>query len=627
MSIQKIAISLGALGALFGANALPSPQASTYAVKERHHVPRSWKPVGAADKSETINLQIGLKQSNEGTVERHLMEVSDPAHARYGNHLTAAEIADIIRPADDTISMVHAWLREHGIENLDVAPAKDWISIVVPIEKAEQLLQTSYSKYKHVNGDTVNRAPEWSLPLQLHEHIDVVQPTTSFMSPRAQFKPWGPKIEGPPQSLTWWEHTGKHQYGPKPVQGTNLTAQIAAVCNASFVTPDCIRTAYQTINYTVQAANKNSIAVNNYLNETQRRDDAKQFLQLYRPEAVAGADDFKIVIIDGAENYQGPNISRVIAEDHDVEGNLDGQQVLSISWPTPFTAYSTGGSPPFNPDITTPTDTNEPYLAFLNYALAQPKLPYVFSSSYGDDEQTVPESYARRACAGFAQLGARGITYFVSSGDSGVGGDGECYSNDGKNTPEFLPAFPTSCPWVTSVGGTKNFNPEVAVTRFASGAGFSNYFPQPAYQASTVNAYVASLNGLHDGLYNKSGRAYPDVAAQGNYDVVVWAQKIVRVGGTSASSPTFAGVISLVNDALLAAGKKPLGFINPWLYSKAYKTFTDVTIGSSFGCNTTGFPAATGWDAVTGFGTPNFPKLVQAAFQNQGGNWHGPGGW
>lgn len=60
----------------------------------------------------------------------------------------------------------------------------------------------------------------------------------------------------------------------------------------------------------------------------------------------------------------------------------------------------------------------------------------------------------------------------------------------------------------------------------------------------------------------------------------------------------------LVNDALVAAGKKPLGFINPWLYSKAYKTFTDVTIGSSFGCNTTGFPATEGWDAVTGFGTP-----------------------
>jgi tripeptidyl-peptidase-1 len=277
---------------------------------------------------------------------------------------------------------------------------------------------------------------------------------------------------------------------------------------------------------------------------------------------------------------------------------------LGIGYPTPLFAYNTGGSPPFIPSLSTPTDTNEPYLTFLNYVLAQDKLPYVFSSSYGDDEQTVPQSYAIRACAGFAQLGARGITYLVSSGDSGVGSDDTCFSNDGKNTSMFTPAFPTSCPWVTSVGATANFNPETAVTRFASGAGFSNYFTAPEYQQKTVNKYIASLNGLYDGLYNKTGRAYPDLAAQGNLDAIVWGGRTVRVGGTSASSPTVAAILALVNDALIAAGKPQLGFLNPFLYGSAYRTFTDVTIGSSFGCNTKGFPAQAGWDPVTGFGTP-----------------------
>jgi tripeptidyl-peptidase-1 len=72
----------------------------------------------------------------------------------------------------------------------------------------------------------------------------------------------------------------------------------------------------------------------------------------------------------------------------------------------------------------------------------------------------------------------------------------------------------------------------------------------------------------------------------------------------SASSPTAASVISLVNDALLAAGKPVLGFMNPWLYSVGNTAFTDITNGSAIGCNTTGFPAKEGWDAVTGFGTP-----------------------
>jgi tripeptidyl-peptidase I len=79
------------------------------------------------------------------------------------------------------------------------------------------------------------------------------------------------------------------------------------------------------------------------------------------------------------------------------------------------------------------------------------------------------------------------------------------------------------------------------------------------------------------------------------------------VGGSSASSPTFAAVIALVNDALLAKGRKPLGFLNPWIYGGAYKALTDVTAGSSFGCNTSGFPAQEGWDAATGFGTPVSP--------------------
>lgn len=286
-----------------------------------------------------------------------------------------------------------------------------------------------------------------------------------------------------------------------------------------------------------------------------------------------------------------------------------------------MTAFSTGGQPPYIPDMATTSDTNEPYLTWINYALAQSDLPQTISSSYGDDEQTVPESYAKRVCSGFAQLGARGISLIVSSGDAGVGPDGDCFSNtDGKHT--FLPAFPTSCPWVTSVGATANFNPETAVTRFGSGAGFSNYFGAPAYQKPTVDAYIASLNGLYNGLYNKSGRGYPDVAAQGNHDAVVWVGNITTVGGTSASSPTFASVISLVNDALIAAGKQPLGFLNPWIYGGAHKALTDITIGSSIGCNVAGFPAKKGWDAVTGWGTPNFKELVAAAFKKEGG-----GGW
>lgn len=357
----------------------------------------------------------------------------------------------------------------------------------------------------------------------------------------------------------------------------------------------------------------------NYLNETAHRGDIAAFMQHFRPDAISAAKNFKYEVIAGGANKQGPYDEKTIEDQTNMEANMDATQAISMIYPSQFTTWSTGGSPPFHPSKGTPTNTNEPYLVWLDYVLSQRKLPQVISTSYGDDEQSVPISYAKRVCAGMARLGVRGITVFFSSGDKGVGG--ECVSNDGKNTRKFLPNFPCSCPWVTSVGATEAFTPEVATTHFASGGGFSNYFPMPSYQKSVITKYIQSLKGRHHGMYNPNGRAYPDVSAQGAHDVIVWNNKVSTLGGTSAAGPTFAGVITLVNDALIAAGKPPLGFMNPWLYTIGFQALNDVVHGSSFGCETDGFPAQKGWDAVTGFGTPNFPKLVQAAMSSARGHY------
>lgn len=528
--------------------------------------------------------------------------------------MSAEEISSIVTPSDESRDLITAWLEENGITDAVHSPSKDWIHVVIPIEKAEKLLDTSYSIYRHEDGSVLDRTPEWSLPIHLHDHIDVIQPTNSFFRPLPKrvassvASSGAEALTGEAHSLEWWDQVGKGLYGHKS------SSNLSAICNISFTTPECIRTLYGTIDYKPQAAKKNSVAVTNYLNQTSYRADIYQFLKMFRPEAAPAAKTFPIVIIADAVNNQGPLTDEEITDGINVEANLDAEQVLSVSYPTPFTAYSTGGSPPFMPDLATPTNTNEPYLVFLQYILAQKNVPNVLSTSYGDDEQTIPRSYANKVCSGFAQLGARGVSVLFSSGDNGVGSSGKCYSNTEPKEYKFLPAFPAGCPWVTAVGGTEAFEPEVAVKRFGSGAGFSEYFPAPSYQAKTVAAYIKSLKGLYDGFYNKKGRGYPDVAAQGNRDALVSEGKVRTVGGTSASSPTFAGVIALVNDALIAKGKPVLGFLNPWIYSGAYKALNDVTSGSSFGCNTTGFPAQKGWDAVTGFGTPNFPKLVDAAF-------------
>lgn len=95
-------------------------------------------------------------------------------------------------------------------------------------------------------------------------------------------------------------------------------------------------------------------------------------------------------------------------------------------------------------------------MVWLNYILAQSEVPWqVISNSYADDEDTVPPSYAQSVCAGFAQLGARGVSVFFGSGDAGVEGvqpGGNCTLNTNPNKKAFVPCFPGSCPYVTTIG-------------------------------------------------------------------------------------------------------------------------------------------------------------------------------
>lgn len=545
-----------------------------------------------------------------GSILTYRSTVSNPAHARYGQHLSQDEVNDLIKPATETLDQVHEWLEDNGVKThqLQYSSAKDWISVSLPVSEINSLLDTEYSIYSHEEGSHIVRTPEWSLPEHLHAHIDTIQPTNSFFRPkplRSTLKPVGEAVESGAIKAS------------KLASSTNITA----VCTEDGVTPDCPRTLYGTIDYVPAAAGANKVALCNYLGESNNRSDVKIFLETYRPDAVSAAYSFDTIIIDNGNNEQSQENATELEDGKDLEGNLDAETILGIDYPTPMITYNTGGSPPFIPDEYTDTDTNEPYLVWLTYVLGQSSsdLPQTISTSYADDEQTVPYSYATKVCSMFAQLGARGVSVLFASGDSGVGQDPYCVSNDGTDTPTFLPEFPPTCPYVTVVGATKDFAPEVAAydpeNGFYSGGGFSNYFARPSYQESVVSSYLSSAavlssENVTSDLYNASGRGYPDIAAQGQHFITVWNGTEVLLDGTSAATPTATAILALVNDALIAAGKSPLGFLNPWLYAGGFEAFTDILSGASVGCNTAGFPAVEGWDAVTGFGTPYFPAIV-----------------
>lgn len=255
---------------------------------------------------------------------------------------------------------------------------------------------------------------------------------------------------------------------------------------------------------------------------------------------------------------------------------------------------------------------NEPYLDFLTWLLAQNDsvLPQTLSSSYGEEEQSVPRDYSLKVCNMFMQLGARGVSVLFSSGDSGPGD--HCVSNV-DNTPSFGPTFPAGCPFMTAVGATAGTTPEKGIS-FSSG-GFSIHHARPSWQDTAIPAYLDSIGDTYASLFNASGRGFPDVAAQGYNFAIVDGGVITSASGTSASAPVFAGVVALLNAARKSQKKPPLGFLNPWLYQNQV-ALTDITEGRSTGCSnldtTASWNCTPGWDPVTGLGTPIFDRLLAA---------------
>lgn len=115
-----------------------------YKVKERIAPPRGWQKISSAPADHIIHLRIGLPQSHFDELERHLYEVSDPFHSRYGQHLSKTEVEELVAPPRASLNLVNEWLGAFGLKEEDFvrSSAKDWVTVKVPINVAEQMLNT-----------------------------------------------------------------------------------------------------------------------------------------------------------------------------------------------------------------------------------------------------------------------------------------------------------------------------------------------------------------------------------------------------------------------------------------------------------------------------------------------------
>lgn len=481
-------------------------------VEQLHDVPDGWSKGMRPQPSTSMQFRLELRGAGAIDLEGLVIDLSTPGHPRYGRHIKREEVEDLLRPASAVSDHVLAWLDSKGVSNDTIKINGNWMSFRATISQAEKMLDTEFSYYHHDASQTsLIRTLEYSLPREIHPHIHLIQPTTRFGKPHAHGKGSPYKRAGLPVD--------------QPIVATpeDLTAECGTVMR-----PDCLRELYGFHDTRAKPDPRNRLGVSGFIDQYARHGDFHHFMQRFSP----GASDanFDVVGINGGINLENSPTSST-------EASLDIQYAAALAYNTSVTFYSTGGREPSISGTGQPASDdpeNETFLDQLHYLISLPdnELPSVLTTSYGEIEQSVPPSYARSVCNLFAQLGARGVSVIYSSGDSGVGES--CLSIDRSRT-QFQPIFPASCPFVTAVGGVEGINPETAMD-FSSG-GFSNIFSRPKYQEQAVNRYFDRLGDQWSGLYNRKGRAIPDVAAQAKNFIIRDHETYLKISGTRLVVP------------------------------------------------------------------------------------------
>lgn len=648
--VQAIVQILAALVVAVSASPI---SATRHVVHESRSAPPSdWSKQARLHASSAIPVRIGLAQQNLHRVDEFIDQVSHPFSNNYGKHWSAAKVAETFSPSPETVFAVKSWLHGSGIEpsRIRTSQSRNWIEFNATVGEAESLLKAEYHLYNHHSGHKHVACEEYSIPAHLMDHVDIITPTVHF-----------DKKIGAPRRVQTYERLPEPLYklnrrdvqtssgilgspndASNPKQGDEVKNALMTLDNCdTMITPPCLQALYNVPTGN-KAGKNNTLGIMEFTPQAFLQSDMDMWFKEFAPDVTQKTPNTNL--IDGAI-VQTTNKSFSF----NGESALDLQYSMALIAPQHVTLYQVGDtvvSGSFNNFLDA---IDGSYCTFEGGGSKDPSVDgqypdpqpggfrgpldcggfastKVISISYSSNEADLSSKYVQRQCMEYMKLGLQGVSILYSSGDSGVAGNGgTCINpqtgalNNGASG-KFNPSFPGTCPYVTSVGATQVLNgssvlaPESACEKVIfSGGGFSNVFPMASYQKSTMSAFFAR-NKISYGAerFNNSQtvRGYPDVSANGANYVVAVDGKFSLTFGTSASTPTFASLVNMINEERMAVGKGPVGFLNPTLYANP-QVLNDITTGGNRGCGTPGFNSTIGWDPVTGLGTPNYPKMLK----------------
>ena len=393
-----------------------------------HGIPVNWETLGHPSAGSTIDLHIVLQPDQESVLIDAVSEISNPKHSRhvlltihppnlhshvpllryrYRAFLSKKQVDELVRPSQDTVELVGAWLAHNGIRSSSISMTHGgtWLTVTdLGVPQASQLLGASYQLYRNVKtNETIIRTVGYSLPEVLHRHVQTVMPATCFSSMQVTVQTPHRRTFGPPPA---------HMQGALGKLGTVEARQ--PLPEPPIVKPEDLRWLYGTVSYVASAYHpgQNSLAVvGDHLPSQQ---DLTTFLDRY--EKSANGATFNIQNVDG--------IPLDLEELPNERSNVAAQYATAMAFPTPLFVFRI-------------VRTDEAFVELLHFLLNMQPVPRAVGISFNYFfEHDLPPPDAYYMCTLFKEFGALGASVLVASGDNGVGAEG-CDTFDVE--------FPSSC--------------------------------------------------------------------------------------------------------------------------------------------------------------------------------------
>ena len=601
--------STGATGTCAGNNSVSGPSSSGDLGAPPSN---GGAPIGQVPTDQQIHLNISFA-INQAALEKCVEAVNDPTSSDYHHFLSPQDIAAHFAPKSADIANLKSFLTSNGLtvgQSYDTNAALSVDGTAAQIEKAFSLTLNQYQK-----GDRTVYAPDKAatLPSNVQNIVESITGLSNYSAVHCN-------VSGGNQKCGF---ISNYAHFTKPTTAAVKPAKLAdntgdctlatigipmSLPPPTLLTWTSLRSAYGLNNLAASGFDGADTSIGMVEFDSYDPNDVRNYALCAGTNDPAHPLDTHIQDVVVVPGGAAPSAVGTAGAG---EATLDMEMALGVAGANAATTHKY----PHIINYYAPNDAQwESSLQDILHRAASDKKVKVLSISYGDFEEDMTPTYMAAVNDTMKLLASEGISVFVASGDCAAFGSGQ-YGTKALS-------FPASAPWAIAVGGTQLTTDLLGARQDETVWGAAPADPKAACQntwgtgggLSSVSSFTLPKWQKGTGVSNQFSngeRQVPDVSAAAINISFYYSGLWLGVGGTSAAAPIWATGTAIVNQALAAKGKSPVGAV-PNLYSLATgsngsKTFIDITKGTNIGFN-----ATKGWDYATGWGSPQFDQIAAA---------------